>query len=174
MSVSVLAPFTPRPWQNQAITLYHGTDDQSAMSITQGINLNRAASHSDFGAGFYTTTRLRQAWSWAYRTAYRTNLKAAVVRFVVDRDELSNLQSLVFVLGSPQDEDYWSLVTHCRRRGGNHGRATPGKVYDVVYGPVAANWRQGTLLGDTDQVSFHTPQALQLLDKSSPRYGVAP
>lgn len=94
--------------------------------------------------------------------------KPAPDLFDVNRNDLSGLDGLWFLRGSFDAEDFWSLVFHCRT-GGSHQRETPQVWYDIVGGPVAASWRQRLTLHDVDQVSFHTPRAATLLDRSNPR-----
>ncbi len=78
-----------------------------------------------------------------------------------------------FVRGDYDDVDYWSLVQHCRQsQNAKRGKAEvvhdhngPNQGwYDVVFGPVAANWKQRSLMANTDQIGFHTPAALGLLN----------
>jgi hypothetical protein len=86
------------------------------------------------------------------------------------------LLSLHFVLGDYGNEDYWSLVQHCRQsvppdpttgKGGvvNDHRRPPGGWYDLVTGPVAAFWQQRVAMNDADQVSFHTKSGVTLLNR---------
>jgi hypothetical protein len=110
--------------------LYHGCDDSSAKIIMipvspnqHGINLAYSAFLTDFGQGFYTTTHLDQAKSWAnlrcskimnassskFLSAFRGFFQspkqalATVLRFEVDRDKIASLQWLSFVR---EDQDY--------------------------------------------------------------------
>jgi len=163
--------------------LYHGCDDSSATSIMtsvnpnqHGINLAYSALLTDFGQGFYTTTYLDQAKSWAnqrclkimtapsskilraFRGLFQSpkQVLATVLRFEVDRDKISKLQWLSFVR---EDRDYWQLVQYCRQGQGTHH--TSGN-YDIVTGPVSL-WPQGFVIKDCDQISFHTPRALAIL-----------
>jgi hypothetical protein len=90
-------------------------------------------------------------------------------------DGLDKLLSLHFVLGDYANEDYWSLVQHCRRSvpadpvGGRAAvihdhRRIPGGWYDFVSGPVAAFWGQRAAMNNADQVSFHTRAGVALLN----------
>jgi hypothetical protein len=153
----------PSNWQNQELTLYHGTLDRHVQSILKGVQINQGRASTDLGQGFYTTTLLRQAWSWAWQLSQRQGGQPAVVWFQVDRDALADLDSIWFVRGNFDADDFWSLVWHCRRGSPNHGR--PG-WYDVAIGPVASSWRQRQTIYDADQVSFHTQKAADLLDNS--------
>ena len=159
-------------WRNQLIG-YHGTDDSwlnpnpgTRMTHTGGPltfvpNLAQCKPYTDFGQGFYITTHQHQAEQWAnakvFRTPGRTALTAIVLSFQLDRDWLSSLDSLSFV--RPNTE-FWDLVTDCRGMFPPHQRPPPSPLpYDVVYGPVSV-WRQLLVLGDCDQISFHTRRAI--------------
>jgi hypothetical protein len=157
----------PKPWTNQNVLLYHGTLDVHVASIRAGVNpaLGRAA--TDFGRGFYTTTVERQARSWAFGLSRRrAGTRPAVVRFDVPRDDLAGLESIWFVRGSPDAEDFWSLVVYCRTGGVAHARAKAAGWYDVAVGPIAAAWKRRLLKADADQISFHTTAAAKVLDLS--------
>jgi hypothetical protein len=163
------APFTPQLWSNQPLILYHGTLDIHVFSILRGVDVSDGRNDTDFGRGFYATTVERQAHSWALRkAARRSGARPAVVRFVVGRSELAQLDSLWFVRGAFDAEDFWSLVFHCRNGGRGHLRKNRRGWYDVVVGPATASWEQRLTLVDVDQVSFHTKRAAQLLDRSQP------
>jgi hypothetical protein len=158
----------PPAWTNQRITLYHGTVLSTAQTIlSSGIKLSRSSRFSDFGRGFYTTTLLGQAESWAWSVSrQRSGSEPAVIRFEVDRDAVARLDSLWFVHGGRDADEFWSLVHHCRAGGRAHGRTKKQGWYDVVVGPVAAFWLQRLAIHDADQISFHTHRAVRLLDGS--------
>ena len=94
-------PYVPLAWTNQSLVLYHGTIDLFVAPILSGINISMGSPNTDFGQGFYTTTVKRQAHTWAWERSLLTpGSIAAVLRFEVDRDALSNLDILSFVLGN--------------------------------------------------------------------------
>lgn len=164
---------TPTSWNNQEITLYHGTLHQSAQSILQnGVSLVYATNPDvDFGLGFYTTTLKRQAEAWASRMvntakAQNPSVRAGVVEFTVSRDSLARLDGLWFVRGDFNADDFWSLIFHCRSLNKGHGRSVNNGWYDVVVGPVAAFWQQRVALQGYDQVSFHTSGAITALNSA--------
>ena len=162
------------PWTNGPLILYHGTTDDAATAISKpsrgwphGIDFDLCKPLKDFGRGFYLTTVLRQAESWAdlkfkRHTKSRKASCSAVLRFEVDRDQLAPLLSLCFVTESAgPDSDYWDFVQHCRKRRTTH-LLQGDKNYDVVFGPVSLG-RQRFVIKDADQVSFHTEAALKIL-----------
>jgi len=159
--------FPPAAWANQDLELYHGTTLKAANAIaSQGIALPLCSSLTDFGKGFYTTTLQRQAITWAYTRAAIVGGKPAYLSYRVNRDALSGLETLFFVRGSFDADDYWSLVFHCRSGNPGHRSAGPLPFYDVVVGPFAAFWQQRLAIQDVDQVSFHTQIGIDLLSES--------
>jgi hypothetical protein len=162
--------YPPPAWTNQEIVLYHGTVDTADAVILKGPILTRLGrTHTDFGPGFYTTTLLRQAHTWAAQiAATKPGLaQPAVVELRISRNDLARLESLAFVRGDFHADDFWSLIHHCRRGATDHGRpASQGPYYDLVYGPVAAFWNQRMSIADADQLSFHTAAAEAVLNKS--------
>lgn len=166
--VAAHPPFPPQvPWTNQDIFLYHGTIDRHQASIMAGVSVSAGRSGTDFGRGYCTTTLLAQARSWAWQLSARNpGSVPVVIRFTVSRDDLTDLESVWFVRGSTNTDDFWSLIHHCRTGGADHVRNGPG-WYDVAIGPVAASWRQRLCILDGDQISFHTQDAADLLDRSS-------
>lgn len=89
------------PWSNQKIVLYHGTLDVYAAAICSGVNVELGRARADFGQGFYMTTIEGQARRWAQLLVRRSALvprpNAAVIRFVLRRDDLAKLEALWFV-----------------------------------------------------------------------------
>jgi hypothetical protein len=163
-------------WGNKSLRAFHGTDSDS---LTTGSGLSAPPTvgsqfsfvpklalcrpFTDFGQGFYVTTRLHQARQWANARVRRKkaspaiSLKAVVIEFAFDRDWLASLDALAFVRDT---DEYWDLVTDCRHTFPPHQRLAPHPAtYDVVYGPVSL-WPQTLVIGDADQISFHTRRAL--------------
>lgn len=163
-----LAPFAAPPgWRNQPLTLYHGTLAAHVTDLLKGVRVQTGRALVDFGRGFYTTTVLHQAQTWAIQRALlQPGMQSAVLGLELDREQLARLNCLWFVLGDREADDFWSLVYHCRGGGQAHLRKTKLGWYDAVVGPVTADWRQKLLLADTDQISFHTPRAERLLNQS--------
>ena len=161
-------------WRNGPLTLYHGTTNDAADAIKEpsrakphSIDFSHCKPFRDFGRGFYLTTVLRQAESWAdmkfkRHTKSKKTACSAVLRFEVDRNQLAPLLSLCFVTeGAGPDSDYWDFVQHCRKQKTTH-LLQGDKNYDVVFGPVSLG-KQPFVIKDADQVSFHTEAALTIL-----------
>ena len=164
-------------WNNDPLVLYHGCTEQSLRpankhgirtgSLPHNIDISFGSPVAEFGRGFYVTTSLSQAKSWANARARRIAAKtkspppaAVVIRFDADRNRLSKLEALVFTneLG-----DFWQFVYFCRGGSAPHARQNWHCArYDAVYGPVSI-WPQPLVIKDTDQVSFHTDKSLQVL-----------
>jgi len=152
------------PWTNQALVVYHGTLDTHTPSVLAGINLAKCDNDSDFGRGFYTTTNLKQARIFA-KTAQKINGgRPGVVSFRLDRDALAALQSLWFVRGSADADDFWHVVESCRRFGTTNRAGN--QWYDIAVGPVARWYQTRSVWSDYDQISFHTDKAVKILDNS--------
>src|SRR5215472_11564462 len=145
--------FPPTFWSNQDIVLYHGTVDTFVLSLTTGgVVSSVGRPGTDFGPGFYTTTVLTQAQMWAFQlSASKAGTTPAVVEFTVSRVALAKLDTLAFVRGDFQADDFWSLIHYCRKGATDHGRSGPQSYYDVVYGPVAAFWNQRMTISGADQ-----------------------
>jgi hypothetical protein len=163
------APFDIPPiWSNGPLFLYHGTLATHAASIqAHGVNPLKGRPGTDFGPGFYTTTMEGHAKSWAWILATASTVggtlsAGAVVRLEVDRDALARLESIGFIRGDYDAEDFWSLVFHCR--GGALGHARPAAAYyDAAYGPVASFWMQRNAMSGRDQISFHSSACTPIL-----------
>ena len=159
-------------WTNGPLVLYHGTTDDAASAISKpsrdrphSIDFDFCKPLKDFGKGFYLTTVLRQAESWAdmkFRRHQKPKRAACstVLRFEVDRNQLAPLLSLCFVTDS-SNPDYWDFVNYCRKGASTH-LLQSNRNYDVVFGPVSLA-RQLFVIKDADQVSFHTEASLKIL-----------
>ena len=153
------------PWFDQDIVLYHGTREAHFSNISLGVNLNRCPHMNDFGRGFYTTTSRQQAERWAVELAIEKGDVPAVISYAVARDSLARLDCLFFVRGTTNAFDYWDFVLHCRKARGDHNRAHAG-WYDLVVGPVSGSLKKRTIMPGSDQISFHTPAAISVLNQS--------
>lgn len=163
-----MLPFEPPPWDGERVTLYHGTLERHVASVLAGVDLRYAEPGKDFGRGFYTTPLQRQAIAWALKAANRPGVLdvPAVIAFEVSLDDFARLDTLAFVRGEFEAERFWSLVWRCRRSDTHHGRVSNDGWYDVVVGPVAADWQQRIPMAGYEQFSFHTARAVSLLNRS--------
>ncbi len=173
------------PHHHRYSNLYHGClrKDATAM-LASGISHSVGHADADFGLGFYTTTIRGQAEDWAYLkhkgesllNRGRPNFQPVVVWLRVPRAELSRLETMAFVRGHYDAEEYWSFVQHCRASirktlttpavVHHHERDATGTPtwYDLVCGPVAAFWQQRSAMLDSDQYSFHTAAGVRVLN----------
>lgn len=178
----------PPQWTNQPLVLYHGTLQRHATNIqNSGIDLRYCDPDTDFGRGFYTTTIFHQASHWAWQQQKQRTDKPVVIQYVLDREDLAGIDTLYFIDGSYSADDFWSLVFHCRQTSSRNPAVLSSKPtiladhqrlfgapYDVVVGPVAAFWKQRSLMQNADQISFHTPRAVMLLRQQSQSTTVIP
>ena len=149
-------------WNDPDIVLYHGTAGMYVASILQGIDLSWCQPLRDFGKGFYTTTNQAQAERRAREGAKQLGDVPAVIAFTVERNSLAQLECLFFVRSSSAAADFWSFVQNCRNTG-RHDRKH-AIMYDLVSGPVTGDWKKQTVIPDGDQVSFHTDEAVDVLN----------
>ena len=152
-------------WYDQDIILYHGTIDAHVADILNAVDVTRGVNLKDFGRGFYTTTRQDLASDWADQMAQQAGANPAVIQFQVSRNEIALLESLIFVRGDSQAIDYWSFVQYCRTIRNDHNRVFKA-WYDLVAGPISGSWKKQTTIRNSDQFSFHTPDAAAVLDGS--------
>jgi hypothetical protein len=162
----------PAAWTNQPLVVYHGTTHVHAEEILRsGVRIGGGRPGRDFGQGFYTTTVREQAEHWAWqRSGNAQEAKPSVLEITLDRDAVGALETLAFVRGEREAEDFWSLVAHCRSGATDHARRGVGGSYDVVIGPVAAFWQQRVSMLGADQISFHTERAQRLLNSSGTQW----
>lgn len=132
----------------------------------KGVDLAYGKAYTDFGPGFYTTTRFDQAasWAWSLSQSLLPYDPPVVLELNVARESLARLDGLWFVRGEPDADDLWSLIFHCRSGRRDHARQGAG-YYDVVVGPIAAAWQQCLIVPGGDQISFHTGAAVMMLNQ---------
>lgn len=200
---------TPWAWDSarpgkadgEYIVLWHGCLGKDAASIVKnGVDTARGEPDRNFGRGFYLGSTRRQAANWArrkYDALPHNDQKdlgnhPIVLRFRVRRPDLAMLEALhFFVRGDHDNDDFWSLVSHCRASTptqiNSHKRrglvspvpATRHEWYDLVTGPVAAFPDQRVAIQGYDQISFHTLVSVRILndaiDSSDPnRFRMVP
>jgi hypothetical protein len=153
------------PWIDQNILLYHGTSDLWTAAILRAVDLRQAQPLTDFGRGFYTTTKSDQARRWANDVARIWGGSAAVIEFDVERSALAQLECLFFFRSEAAAVDFWSFVQYCKTIRADHGRRYIAGYYDIVGGCVPGNWKKQSVIRDSDQVSFHTDAAVDVLNQ---------
>ena len=138
------------------VDLYHGTTSAAAAGIREnGIDLSLANPRTDFGPGFYTTRSFEQAAARA--EAVGGPGAGEVLQYRVPTSLFDELSGQTFDSG---DGTYASFLRGIRG-GGMH-------AFDYVEGPVLRN--PGGFYSGKDpvtfgnQVSFHTPTAVDLLN----------
>ena len=148
--------------------LYHGS-----LQIVREPHILVPDRRLDYGAGFYTTTSLKQAKEWTVRKLVEKGVGYVNV-YEFDETAAASLKSLVF--SNPPAEEWVDFVYNNRtKRGFSHS-------YDLVYGPVAndrvyaafALFENGLLNKQEliaelktykliDQMLFHTEASLKTL-----------
>jgi hypothetical protein len=150
--------------------VYHGSTQQVKRPIVE-----RGRQSTDFGKGFYTTTNIEQAKSWALirQKSAGTGAKAIVSVYEVDDNLLKKPDYDILTFDAP-DEAWLTFVVNCRK--------SIRHTHDMVFGPVAddkiyvtiAQYENNLLDLDStiarlkinefyNQVSFHTNEALKEL-----------
>ena len=149
--------------------LYHGST-----VIVRHPNLHKGRLTTDFGKGFYTTTSLEQAQKWAILKQKRENGKHAVVSIYKVPDDILKMGFHVLHFSGATPEWLQFVV--------NNRKGKPTENYDLVMGPVANDqlyatirlYEQGVVTTEAaigmlkthtlfDQLSFHSPQVIKLL-----------
>ena len=104
--------------------LYHGGTD-----IVEKPEIRLANRPLDFGDGFYTTSNLEQASSFAIKRAEFRNLPVGIVNiFDFDEKVMAKYKVLQFDYA---DEVWFDFVVNCRRGGKEF------QNFDLISGPVA-------------------------------------
>ncbi len=105
--------------------IYHGSS-----LVVEKPMLVKQNRYLDFGFGFYTTTNKTQAISFAEKVCKRRNEGSGKVSiYEIDEERLFS-ECSVLKFDSPNEK--W-LDYVAENRSGNY----EGKLYDVIYGPVA-------------------------------------
>ena len=151
------------------VRLYHGSNVE-----VREPRLLRKYRDLDFGRGFYVTSDIRQARTWAIRTArIRGAGNPTVTVYDLDESELADLAVLRFA----EPNERWLKFVAAHRKG-----EVMDDMWDIVRGPVADDRTVGVLLMYldgylteqeairrllpeklSDQIVFKSPQALERL-----------
>jgi hypothetical protein len=122
------------------MTLYHGSS-----VIVKSPELRYSVRALDFGKGFYTTTNEEQAIQFARKIYERKKREGAenpgcfVNSYSVDYDDIQK-QLSILTFETP-NEAWLDFVM------ANRNERYDGKIYDVIYGPVANDTVYRALVG---------------------------
>jgi len=106
------------------IKIYHGSD-----ILIKDPKIIQPVRALDFGQGFYTTTNLIQAESFAKKVQDRNSSKETHISvYTLNTDMLKRLNYLYF---DKPDKKWLDFVS------ANRNGTYTGKTFDVIYGPVA-------------------------------------
>ena len=106
------------------IQVYHGSD-----TLVKEPNIIQPVRALDFGIGFYATTNIEQARSFAKKVKDRNNSSQTYISIYKLNIEI--LKKLEFIFFNKPDKKWLDLVSS------NRNGAYTGELYDLVYGPVA-------------------------------------
>lgn len=168
--------------------LYHGTNLDIA-----SISLNMCRPYKDFGRGFYLTSIEEQARKMAYRVSKIYGGKQIINVYEIDDNFLSNKELSIKNFGTEVTEEWATFVMNNRNRNFadfENKLCNFDCKYDIVVGPIANDdlamlfreYRKHAINLDvllkelsyketTNQVSFHTQRAVELLRKTGVIYG---
>jgi hypothetical protein len=166
--------------------LYHGSNTE-----IEQVDLSKCRPYKDFGRGFYTTVVKEQSWRMALRTAKRYGGGPCVTVFSIVNEVFSRSGLKIRIFENPT-EQWAQFVINNRypKLGDIHGsECNTDNKYDIVQGPVAnddlnfifnqyvtglvpmeylaAQMKEKKL---TDQISFHTVNAVRELQKTGSFY----
>lgn len=149
--------------------LYHG----STVTVKKP-NILKGRKATDFGKGFYTTTKLEQAEKWAELKKNRIQSQKAIVSVYEVPDNILEMGFSVCRFDGATKEWLDFVVTNRKGQGSNS--------YDLTMGPVANDrlyatirlYEQGVITADAaiemlkthtlfNQLSFHSARAAALL-----------
>ena len=168
--------------------LYHGTNLDIA-----SISLNMCRPYKDFGRGFYLTSIEEQARKMAYRVSKIYGGKQIINVYEIDDDFLLKKELSIKNFGTAVTEQWATFVMNNRNRDFadfENMLCNFDCKYDIVAGPVANDdlamlfreyhkhaihlyvlLKELSYKETTNQVSFHTQRAVELLRKTGVIYG---
>ena len=162
--------------------LYHGSN----LDIKE-INLAMCRPYKDFGQGFYLTVIREQAENMARRVAMLYGGEAVLNQYDLDEKSLMGKDLKIKNFGVKTSEEWARFVKNNRNRKFTDVSSPESNMdnkYDIVIGPIANDamavlfrqYENGMIDFDTmlkgmeykettNQYSFHTEKAVQLLKK---------
>ena len=158
--------------------LYHGTTE-----VIGDIDLGKCRLRTDFGKGFYMSSKLGTARDWAIGKAGFSGIPT-VIRFRIKDDIFAN-SALSYKRFDSPTEEWLNFIRDNRRMDiGNSNSPEPRHFYDIVTGPIANDkvadavdrYCKGKIsiedaiarvkaLPSVFQMSFHTALALTYVDQ---------
>lgn len=171
------------------MTLYHGTDIESAKEICNGsgIDLSRCNDKTDFGKGFYTTDDFERAAKWAKRKAAVRISKPVVITVLFDIESANDIIEHFsddlrwgrFIINNRNGLNYIKNVSYKDNNLDARYHITYGRVADIDVVDVAESLKEnGLMLNSVDeilnieypqQIVFHTSESLLFIKKMSYR-----
>ena len=111
--------------------MYHGTD-----TVITTVNLNKSRLRTDFGKGFYLSSKLGVARDWAVDKSGATKIPI-VMRYTIDAAMPNTPELLVLRFDKPTVEwlDFIRDNRQIKTKPGFSGE--PRHNYDIVSGPIA-------------------------------------
>jgi hypothetical protein len=109
---------------SKEIKIYHGSD--TLVKIPKIIQPVRAL---DFGQGFYTTTNIKQAESFAKKVQDRNSSTGTHISIYMINTDLIKIFNCLFF--DKPDKKWLDFVS--ANRNGTYN----GNIFDIIYGPVA-------------------------------------
>lgn len=167
--------------EEKEITVYHGTDEDSAESIEHHIDLSYGQEHVDFGKGFYVTENQERAKAWAKRKARLRGKRPALVCFMFDKNGTSSIIQKFendlewgrFVINNRNGYEYINKVEFKLHNIDAKFDITYGRIADLSVGDVADELLDsGEMLNSLDEIlnvfypmqyAFHTERSLEFL-----------
>jgi len=168
--------------------LYHGSNIEIDM-----IKLDKCMPYKDFGKGFYTSPLLESAWQMAKRTT-RINKTGKPCVTVFSFDDIHLTSSVLKIKHFQNPDKEWArFVINNRNRQFKdikNPECNTDAKYDIVTGPVANDdivalmdvFLAGLISDDalakeltfrdlSSQISFHTKNAINCLQKTEALHG---
>lgn len=135
--------FSEELFNSEYITLFHGTTSAEKDSL-RDILLEKCTPCTDFGQGFYTTTRYKQALRWATLKTNKKNYTIDRINRKKDRGNKLNKVSPLVKAYCIKYEDYSKFLIKCYTQPGEEWKDFIYKCridehkheYDIVYGPL--------------------------------------
>jgi len=108
---------------------YHGTTE-----IIKDIDFEKCRLRTDFGRGFYLSSKLATARIWAIGKAGFSGVPT-IMRYDVDKDIWSD--KTLHTLRFDSTTEQWLNFVRDNRQSKPHNNIEPRHTYDVVSGPIA-------------------------------------